>query len=90
MELKIKYLSYLLEMYFIAAEIHNVVFRAIILFSLAWGHQLAEKLPTEHWPYTYPAKQCSVIMSYFPHKKPQFIKHEFRIIMQQYRIIMQQ
>jgi hypothetical protein len=83
MELKSKYLSYLLKIYFIAAEIHNVVFRAIILLSLAWGHQLAEKLPMEHWAYTYQAKQCSVILSYFPHKKPQFIKRAFRIIMQQ-------
>jgi hypothetical protein len=83
MELKSKYLSYLLEMYFIAAEIYNVVFWAIALSSLAWGHQLAETLPTEHCTYTYQAKQCSVIMSYSPHKKPQFIQHEFSIIMQQ-------
>jgi hypothetical protein len=30
-------------MYFIAAEIHNVVFRAIILFSLAWGAPTSRK-----------------------------------------------
>jgi len=82
-ELKIKYLSYLLEMYFIEAEIYNVVFWAITLSSLAWEHQLAEKLTMEHCAYTYQAKQCSVIMSYFPHKKPQFIQHEIGIIMQQ-------
>jgi len=70
-------------MYFTAPEIYNVVYWAITLSSLAWGHQLAEKLPMEHCSYIYQAKQCSVIMSYFPHKKPQFKKHEFSIIMQQ-------
>jgi hypothetical protein len=73
----------MLEMYFIEVEIYNVVFWAITLSSLAWEHQLAEKLPMEHCAYTYKAKQCSVIKSYFPHKKPQFIQHEISIIMQQ-------
>ena len=86
MDLKIKYLSYLLQMYFIEAEIYNVVFQVITLSGLAWGHQLAEKLPMEHCAYTYQAKQCSVIMSYFPRKKPQLIKHEFRIINYLYKL----
>jgi hypothetical protein len=76
-------MSYLLVMYFTEAEIYNVVFSVMTLSSLAWGHQLAERLPMEHCAYTYQAKQHSVIMSHFPHKKPQLIQHEFSIIMQQ-------